>query len=76
MLFNVMFDGILLITGLVLSITVTSNEHVLTLFEASVNVYVTVVVPSVNTDPGAALGVPVNVPPQLSRAVGADQVAV
>jgi hypothetical protein len=71
-----MFDGILLITGLVLSTTVTVNVHVLTLFEASVNVYVTVFVPSPNIDPGAALGVPVNVPSQLSTAVGADHVAV
>jgi hypothetical protein len=71
-----MLDGVLEITGLVLSTTVTVNEHVLTLLEASVNVYVTVFVPSPNNDPGAALGVPVNVPSQLSKAVGADHEAV
>ena len=71
-----MFDGILLITGLVLSTTVTVNEHVLTLFAASVNVYVTVVVPSGNDVAGACVGTPVNEPSQLSDAVGAVQLAI
>jgi hypothetical protein len=61
--------------GLVLSTTVTVNEHVLTLFAASVNVYVTVVVPTGNASPEVWLDDTVTVPLQLSVAVGAVHVA-
>ena len=45
--FTVMFAG-QVIVGLMLSITVTVNEQVDTLFDASVTVYVTVVTPRLN----------------------------
>ncbi len=55
-------------------VTVIVNEHVLALPEASVAVYVTVVVPTGNCAPELKLEVTVALP-QLSVAVGAVQVA-
>jgi hypothetical protein len=55
------------ITGLSLSATVTSNEHVDTLPDASVAVLVTVVVPIANVDPDG--GTDTTVAEQLSVAV-------
>jgi len=69
------FDGHPLITGFVLSWTITLKEHVDVLPAPSVAVYVTTVVPRLKTDPGA--WVLVKVPPaQLSDLVGAVQLTV
>src|SRR5438876_716735 len=65
-----MFEGHPLMTGGVLSITVTVNEQVEVLLELSVAVYVTVVVPLGNVDPGAKFVVKLFIA-QLSVAVGA-----
>jgi hypothetical protein len=62
--------------GAVLSTTVTLNEQVLLLLLASVNVYVTVVVPTGKVAPGLWVELPVIMPGQLSVAVGSIQVAV
>ena len=63
--------------GATLSTTVTLKEHgLLTLPFASVNVYVTVVVPTLNVEPGACERSIVIAPEQLSVAVGSVQVAV
>ena len=70
-----MLDGVLEITGLVLSTTVTVNEVVLLFPATSVNVYVTVVVPTANTSPELLVDDTVTVPLQLSIAVGAVHVA-
>ena len=70
--FTVIFAGHPLITGGVISFTVTMNEHVAVLPAASVAVYVTVVGPLGNVLPGAL--VVASVPPvQLSVKVGAVQ---
>ena len=57
-------------TGACVSLTVTVNEHELVLFDASVAVHVTVVVPIANCVPEAGTHVTV-VPGQLSEVVGA-----
>src|SRR5690606_559083 len=59
--------------GGVSSFTVTSKEQVLLLFVASVNVYVTVVVLTLNMLPGVWLELTLTVPLQLSVAVGGIQ---
>jgi len=71
-----MFDGHPLTTGAVLSTTVTVNVHVELLPAASVNVYVTGVEPKLKLAPDVCVLVGVIDPPQLSKAVGADHVAV
>jgi hypothetical protein len=58
------------ITGAVMSVTTTLNEHVDILFAASVAVYVTIVVPRGNAEPEAKLEVSVTQP----GTVGAVQV--
>ena len=68
-------EGQPVMTGFVLSWTVTLNEHVEVLPAASVAVYVTVVVPSANTSPGFLVEESVP-PPQLSEKVGAVQLTV
>jgi hypothetical protein len=70
-----MLDGVLEITGLVLSTTVTVNEVELLFPATSVNVYITVVVPDGNVSPEVWLDDTVTVPLQLSIAVGAVHVA-
>lgn len=67
----VMLLGIPEIVGLILSVIVTVNDPVAVLPEASVTVYVTVVVPTGKKLPGALVVVSVKV--QLSLAVGAVQ---
>ena len=70
-----MLDGVLEITGLVLSTTVTVNDVELLFPATSVNVYITVVVPDGNVSPEVWLDDTVTVPLQLSIAVGAVHVA-
>jgi len=60
--------GCVAITGNWPSLTVTVNEQVELLPQASVAVAVTVVVPRANTDPDAGRVVMVTAPPQLSVA--------
>jgi hypothetical protein len=50
---TLMFVGQFVMTGAVLSVTTTLNEHVAVLFAASVAVYVTVVVPKGKVAPGS-----------------------
>ena len=57
-------------TGACVSLTVTVNEHVLVLFEASVAVHVTVVVPTGNVAPDAGTHTTVTGTGQLSAPVG------
>jgi hypothetical protein len=64
---TLMFDGQFVMTGAVLSVTVTLKLHVEILFAASFAVYVTFVVPGENDAPG--LKSPVNVT-QLATAGG------
>jgi len=71
-----MFEGHPTITGLVLSRTITLNEHVEALPAASVAVYVTVVVPSAKVVPGFFVLVNAGAPPQLSVADGAVQLTM
>jgi hypothetical protein len=56
------------------STTMTLNVHVVTLFAASLAVYVTVVVPFGNVDPGAGPVLTHDAMPQLSVRVGTVQV--
>jgi hypothetical protein len=70
-----MLDGVPEITGAVLSTTVTVNDVELLFPATSVNVYVTVVVPTANTSPELLVDDTVTVPLQLSIAVGAVHVA-
>ena len=49
---TVMFEGQFVNSGIVVSFTVTVNEHVALLPAASVAEYVTVVVPALNSLPG------------------------
>jgi hypothetical protein len=72
---RVMVAGQPVITGLVLSLTVTLNVHVEILPAASVAVYVTAVVPSENRDPDVCVLVKLETE-QLSEAVGAVQVPI
>jgi len=71
-----MFEGHPVITGLVLSCTVTLKEQVDVFPAASVAVYVTTVVPRLKIVPGFFVVVNVSVPPQLSETVGAVQLTV
>jgi len=66
---TVIFAGIFRIRGAVLSLTVTVNVAVLVLFNASLAVIMTVVVPNGNTLPLNGLAVS-DVTPTLSLAVG------
>jgi hypothetical protein len=59
-----------LIVGFSLSLTVTVNEQLPVLFEASVAEHVTVVVPLANVEPDAGEQVTAPTPGQLSVAVG------
>jgi hypothetical protein len=74
--FTVMLEGHPLMTGLVLSWTITLNEQVDVFPAASVAVYVTSVVPRLKIVPGLFVVVSVSVPPQLSDTVGAVQFTV
>ena len=71
-----MFEGHPVITGLVLSSTITLKEQVDIFPAASVAVYVTGVVPMLKIVPGLFVVVRVSVPPQLSDTVGAVQLTV
>ncbi len=62
-------------TGACVSLTVTVNEHELVLFDASVAVHVTVVVPIANCVPLAGTHTTV-VPGQLSDVVGSENFTV
>ena len=62
-------------TGACVSLTVTVNEHELVLFDASVAVHVTVVVPIANSVPLAGTHTTV-VPGQLSDVVGSANFTV
>jgi hypothetical protein len=70
---SVMFEGQPVITGLVLSVTVTLNAHIETFPAPSVAVYFTCVVPTGKEFPGVC--VLVNVTEQLSVACGGVQLA-
>jgi hypothetical protein len=72
---SVMFEGQLVITGLVVSTTVTLNVQVDVFPVPSVAVYVTGVVPNANELPDARVAVNVGLP-QLSDAIGAIQVPI
>ena len=74
--FTVMFEGHPVITGLVLSKTITLKEQVDMFPTASVAVYVTGVVPRTKSVPGFLVLVSVSVPPQLSDTVGTVQLTV
>ena len=65
--FTVMFEGHPVITGLVLSTTITLNEQVDMFPAASVAVYVTDCGTYIENVPGFFVLVNVSVPPQLSE---------
>jgi len=58
--------------GFCVSLTVTVNEQLAELFDASLTVHETVVVPLVNVEPDAGLQTGVPTPEQLSLTVGAE----
>ena len=72
---TVMFEGHPVITGPVLSCTITLKEQIDVFPAASVAVYVTGVVPRLKTVPGFLVGVNVTLV-QLSVAVGAVQLTI
>jgi len=72
---TIMLDGHPVITGLVLSLTITLKVQVAVLPEPSVAVYVTGVVPSEKRNPEVCVLVKLAIE-QLSEAVGAVQVAM